>query len=253
MLALFCISTRKLLGLCRTMKYMASFSSTIKTLVKKYASSETKLRAQITSLRSEVVAMRIDGGAIVSDSKSVISKIISGKSEQANSDLKDLRKTVFALLKRYNLWNSKVSKYIAAGGSYGYVQDIGATKIESEVKATLEEYFEALFLYQYLADGECFIPRRMRDYSDVALKALADVCGELVRITRKKIADDSIDVKEIESYEMFLEEVQIALARYAFGNKSGVRGKIENVRTYQHEFTKLMYDLKMNMKKKKTS
>lgn len=118
--------------------------------------------------------------------------------------------------------------------------------LENSFKSAMEEYCEAKLVYYYFKNDHKIIkPKQLLPFCDfyIYAGALSDFCGELLRKARLDIIKIKNSKELIKKYYNDTKEIYFNIANFSFSNKSGIRGKVENLKGYIERFEEILYDL----------
>ena len=105
----------------------------------------------------------------------------------------------------------------------------------------LEEYVEAILLYQYISNQPLSNINKLNIMPEVYLSGLSDMTGELVRLARKH--EDQ--ARAIHDY---IAKIYDLLIPISITRNSQVRSKLETVGNNLKKLEDIMYDLKLRDK-----
>lgn len=210
--------------------------------------NEIKSKKSMRAIMDVLRTVDDTGGEILKLSKQSINNSINKKYKKAEIDLKEAYEHIKNLDK--TLKNAK--EIIAEGVAkseirLAYLQNIKMDILENDFIKAREEFLEAKILFHYLSSRkkEIIMPdQELLANFELYAGGLADFSGELLRKARLDIIEKKNAANDIKKYYKDTKYVYEVLSGFAFSNKSGVRTKMEQVKSYILKFEELLYNLK---------
>ncbi|MFC1615276.1 hypothetical protein ACFL2L_00585 [Patescibacteria group bacterium] len=187
------------------------------------------------------------GGVILKLSKQSINYSINENFKQAKCDLDNGYKEIIEFAKTLSIIKTKIGQGIANSKINGYAyQKIKVDLLEMDFIKAREEFMEAKILFHYLRSSkkEVITPKEsLLANFEIYCGGLSDFCGELLRKARLDIIQKNNSIKDIKKYHNDTKEIYALLSNFAFSNKSGIRTKLEHLKSYISAFEKMLYDM----------
>jgi len=224
-------------------------------LKKEKEKGEKRGQEHINALTNLFMELEILGGKIRVLSKEAINGTINNNLAKAEKSLKSAEQGVV----KFDADFSRAKKVLGealltAGFRAGYIQSISGQmhSMEKDFSSAREEFFEAKILYAYIKSGGEISAMEDSPFVDFETYsgALSDFCGELLRKARLDITHDKSAVDNLENYYNETQRTYQLLSHFSFSNKSGIRSKVENLKSYIKNFEDLFYDLKLSRGKR---
>jgi len=221
--------------------------SHINNLKKKTLNKEDNAKEYLNNILS--LARKADGlgGVILKLSKQSINHSINEDFKQSKIAMDNGYKEIAEFAKTLSLIKTKIGKGLANSkiNAHGY-QKIKIDLLEMDFIKAREEFMEAKILFHYLRSSkkEIITPQEpLLANFEIYCGGLSDFCGELLRKARLDIIQKNNSIKNIKKYHNDTKEIYALLSNFAFSNKSGIRTKLEHLKSYISAFEKMLYDM----------
>lgn len=165
------------------------------------------------------------------------------------NEARTFSKRTIALLRRAN--NKKAKELIKkAEEKFKLINDLAQQNQgllnQNFYKEAVEEYIEAITLYDFLTNSKREIPNFIKINSEEIISGICDFTGELLRRTRIIASLKNFD--KIEEYQTLIESIASELTKIGFSGK--LRQKYEEVERNLNRIEEIMYDIKLKKEKK---
>ncbi|MFH1192618.1 MAG: hypothetical protein V1655_04055 [bacterium] len=220
----------------------------LKNLKRESENSEIASKKSMRAIMDVLRSVDDTGGEILKLSKQSINNSINKKYKKAEIDLAD----AYEQIKNLDETLKNAKEIIARGivkseVRLAYLQNIKMDILENDFMKAREEFLEAKILFHYLSSRkkEIIMPEEeLLSNFEIYAGGLADFTGELLRKARLDIIEKKNAGDDVKKYYKDTKYVYEVLSGFAFSNKSGLRTKMEQVKSYILKFEELLYNLK---------
>ena len=218
----------------------------IQSLKEKSDTSDEKIKQILDGVALMIRDLDALATEVLKASKTAINNTLHGREVTAQKDLKEAKKKLLFLQKKVEMYKQSLGKDVAA--SQIKINNLQNSKFDSAdtlLAAAKEECLEAHLLYTYLSSGRKVDIPKEPVFQDLEsyIGALCDMCGELLRKARLEVIEKTGSQENIEHYYRDTKNIYDTLSTFAFSNKSGLRGKIEQLKGYIAVFEGILYDI----------